>query len=72
MHSRWDRACRLPEQWSNRLVSELRGVNSSALLALQAGLSQALPAFVFDEGCAFDLFLMELARRLHTPGGKRE
>lgn len=57
--------CRLPEAWSLTLVSELRAINASAARALQQGLLRVWPAFVYEGGCALDLFLMELVLRMH-------
>lgn len=58
---------KLPEQWTPRLVSELKAVNASALERLQRGLRAAWPAFVYTaDGCAFDMLLLELAARKHA------
>ena len=59
---------RLPEQWAKKLLPELRAVNESAAAALQRALHRAWPAFVYDGGCAFDMFLMELAWRKQPSG----
>ena len=56
---------RLPEQWAERLIDELHAINETAATALQRALQQIWPAFVYDGGCAHDLFLMELAARLN-------
>lgn len=58
---------RLPEQWAPRLVEELRAINDTSAEALWVGLHRISPAFIYEGGCAFDLFLLELALRHHGP-----
>lgn len=60
------RQIKLPEQWAEKLSSELERVNATAASRLQAALVRASAAFVYGEGgCAFEFFLMELAARKH-------
>ncbi|KAL1495452.1 hypothetical protein AB1Y20_016820 [Prymnesium parvum] len=59
---------KFPEQWFRKFIDELRAINQTAGSGLQQRLLRTWPAFVFDDGCAFDLFLMELASRVRIPG----
>ena len=56
---------KLPEHWAPNLPAELRAVNESMLALLQRGVHRYRRAFTYDGGHAFDLFLIELAARMH-------
>merc|ERR1712087_439010 len=57
---------KLPEEWVPRLVDELIQVNESATHSLRLSLLRVSPAFQYRGGCAFEMFLLELAARKHS------
>ena len=56
---------RLPEQWAPQLTEELQAINTSSAEILWLALKRIAPAFLYEGGCAFDMFLLELALRLN-------
>ena len=56
---------KLPEQWAPNLTAKLRAIPKSAVGQMRRGLVRTRPAFLYEDGCALQMLLIELAARKH-------